>query len=158
MNSNINQVQPQIPSLPLGIKEIERAIPHRYPFLFIDRVIEIELGKSIVAIKNLSFNEYFFQGHFPDRPIMPGVLTTEAMAQAAGVLTRLSFDPEYKMEALFFVGIDQVRFRRPIGPGDILRIQVELTKKRSTFFKYYGECQVDNETASSAEFILTSNI
>lgn len=147
-----------MPKLPMGIKEIERAIPHRYPFLLVDRVIALELGKSIFAIKNTTFNEYYFQGHFPSRPLMPGVLSTEAMAQAAGILTRLSFDPDYKIEALFFAGIDNIRFRRPIEPGDTIRIEVELIKKRAEFYKYSGVCKIEGELATSAEFMLTSRI
>lgn len=145
-------------NLPLTILDIQKAIPHRFPFLMIDRVIELELGKSVVAIKNVTFNEHHFQGHFPSRPVMPGVLSVEAMAQAAGVLTRYSFDPEFKIQALYFAGIDAVRFRRPIEPGDVLRLEVELVKHRTDFFKYKGVAKVGDEVASSAEFMLTGRI
>lgn len=141
--------------LPLSIMDIQKAIPHRFPFLMIDRVIELDLGKRVVAIKNVTFNENHFQGHFPTRPLMPGVLSIEAMAQAAGVLTRYSFDPEFKIEALFFAGIDSVRFRRPIEPGDTLILEVELVKHRTDFYKYKGMAKVGDEVASSAEFMLT---
>jgi 3-hydroxyacyl-[acyl-carrier-protein] dehydratase len=142
--------------MPLNIIDIQKAIPHRFPFLLVDRVLEMELGKRIVAIKNVTFNEAHFQGHFPSRPLMPGVLSVEAMAQAAGVLTRYSFDPDFKIEALFFAGIDSVRFRRPIEPGDTLRLEVALMKKRTDFYKYTGVAKVGDEIASSAEFLLTT--
>lgn len=144
--------------LPLGILEIQKAIPHRAPFLLIDRVIEMELAKRIVAIKSVSYNESYFQGHFPTRPVMPGVLSVEAMAQAAGVLIRHSFDPEYKITGLFFATVDQVRFRRPIEPGDSLRLEVALVKHKSDFFKFAGVAKVGDEVASSAEFLLTGRI
>lgn len=155
----MNNLQvPKSPILPMGIKEIEKVIPHRYPFLLIDKVIDIELEKKITAIKCISFNEYFFQGHFPSRPLMPGVLSVEAMAQAAGVLTRLSFDPDYKVEALFFASIDNIRFRKPIEPGDTLYLEIELIKVRNGFYKYYGVAKVCNEVVSSADFLLTARI
>lgn len=126
----------------LDAKEIMEILPHRYPFLLVDRIVEMEKGKRIVGIKNVSSNEPFFQGHFPDYPIMPGVLLIEAMAQTGGVLA-LSYDPEkVKGKNFYFSGIDKVKFRKPVLPGDQVRFEVEVTKKRSSVWRFKGRAFV----------------
>ena len=129
--------------------EIQGLLPHRYPFLLVDRVKELEPGKRIVALKNVTINEPFFQGHFPGRPIMPGVLIVEAMAQAGGVLVfktgEWSGNP-----VVFMTGIDEAKFRRPVVPGDQLRFEIEVLKKRPPFWKMQGKAFVDNEMVCEA--------
>ncbi|MCI0658132.1 MAG: 3-hydroxyacyl-ACP dehydratase FabZ, partial [Acidobacteria bacterium] len=115
---------------PLDVRAIMEIIPHRYPFLLVDRVLELEEGRRIVALKNVTFNEPFFQGHFPGNPIMPGVLVVEAMAQAGAVLL-LHSRPESRGKVVYFAGIDKAKFRRPVVPGDSVRLQVEVLKLRS---------------------------
>ncbi len=134
--------------LPLEAAEIMRIIPHRYPFLLVDRVIELEPGKRVVAIKNVTANEPQFTGHFPDRPIMPGVLMVEAMAQAGAVavLSR----PEYAGKLALFAGVDECRFRRTVVPGDTLRMEVTLEKLRGMFGRARAVASVDGEVATEA--------
>ena len=134
--------------LPLEAAEIMRIIPHRYPFLLIDRVIELEEGKRVVAIKNVSANEPQFTGHFPDRPIMPGVLTVEALAQtgAVAVLSR----PDYRGKLALFAGIDDCRFRRLVVPGDTLRLEVTVEKLARAFGRAKAVASVDGEVAVEA--------
>lgn len=134
----------------LDILQIKALLPHRYPFLLIDRVIDYRPGKSLTAIKNVTSNEPFFQGHFPDRPIMPGVLIIEAMAQAGGVLYYMS-DEEAQPERFFYlVAVDQARFRRPVLPGDQLRMDVSVTRKRRSMWRFDCSSSVDGEEAVSA--------
>ena len=135
-------------SLPLEAADIMRIIPHRYPFLLIDRVVELEPGKRVVAIKAVTANEPQFTGHFPERPIMPGVLMVEALAQA-GAVAVLSL-PEYRGKLVLFAGIDECRFRRTVLPGDTLVLKVELEKLRGVFGR--GKCvaSVDGEIAVEA--------
>jgi beta-hydroxyacyl-ACP dehydratase FabZ len=141
----------------LRIAQIMRILPHRYPFLLIDRVIEIEPDKRIVAIKNVSINEPFFHGHFPKAPVMPGVLTIEAMAQAGAILGLLERKPEdLKNTIVYFMGIDNARFRHPILPGDQMRIVVEVLRRKSFVWKMHGEVHVGGEL--SAEATLLSSI
>ena len=135
-------------TLPLEAAEIMRIIPHRYPFLLIDRVVELEPGKHVVAIKNVTANEPQFTGHFPDRPIMPGVLMVEALAQA-GAVAVLSL-PEYAGKLVLFAGIDECRFRRTVLPGDTLRLEVTLEKLRGVFGRGRGVASVDGEVAVEA--------
>jgi len=137
----------------LDIKEIAKTIPHRYPFLLIDRVIEIEEGKRAVAIKNVTMNEPFFQGHFPDHPIMPGVLIIEAMAQV-GVVMALRM-PQTEGKLVYFAGIDGVRFRRPVIPGDQLRLEVETIWLRGALGKMKGKATVGGEVAVEGEFMFS---
>ncbi len=127
-------------------------IPHRYPFLLIDRIIEIEEGKRIVALKNVTMNEPFFQGHFPGIPVMPGVLMVEAIAQAGCVLGYASSFQE-KGGLLFFTGIDKVKFRKPVVPGDQLIIEVETLKQRAKVVKMRGTVKVDDKLVVEAEFM-----
>lgn len=133
----------------LSITEIQEIIPHRYPFLLIDKVVEIEPKKRIVAIKSVTINEPFFQGHFPDYPIMPGVLIVEAMAQAGGalLLTELE-DRENKL--MVFGGIERAKFRKPVGPGDQLRLEVEVIVWRSNAVKMQGSAFVDGKLVCEA--------
>jgi len=134
--------------LPLEAADIMRIIPHRYPFLLIDRVVELEPGKRVVAIKSVTANEPQFTGHFPDRPIMPGVLMVEALAQA-GAVAVLSL-PEYRGKLALFAGIDDCRFRRTVLPGDQLLLKVELEKLRGMFGRARAVASVDGEVAVEA--------
>jgi 3-hydroxyacyl-[acyl-carrier-protein] dehydratase len=130
----------------LGIQKI---LPHRPPFLMVDAIVEMERLKRIVAVKNVTINEYFFAGHFPGRPIMPGVLIVEAMAQAGGLLLLQEVsDREHKL--LYFVAIDNARFRRPVVPGDQLRVEVKVLNWRGDFCKLEGKASVDGELAAEA--------
>ncbi len=133
----------------LTTDEIMALLPHRYPFLLIDRVVEVERRKRIVAIKNVTINEPFFQGHFPGYPIMPGVLVVEAMAQAGGVLVLLDLpDPGDKL--MLFTGVDGAKFRRPITPGDQLRIEITILQLRSRAVRLEGKAFVDGKLACEA--------
>ncbi|MCE5312079.1 MAG: 3-hydroxyacyl-ACP dehydratase FabZ [Nitrospiraceae bacterium] len=134
----------------IDIKEIMSLLPHRYPFLLVDRVIELEPHKNAVGIKNVSFNEPFFQGHFPGNPIMPGVLVVEAMAQVAGIL---AFKSGIEGSAVYFMSIDNVKFRKPVLPGDQLRFEVEVTHKRGSVWKFSGKAYIDGKVASEADFV-----
>jgi 3-hydroxyacyl-[acyl-carrier-protein] dehydratase len=137
----------------LDIVEIMAILPHRYPFLLIDRVIEIDRHKRIVALKNVTANEPHFVGHFPDYPIMPGVLTVEAMAQAGGALLLTEFSAAEREEKLMvFTGISEARFRRPVTPGDQLRIEVTVLNWRTTMVKLKGEVTVEGKLVSDATF------
>ena len=133
----------------LDIVEIMRILPHRYPLLLIDRVVEMERKQRIVAIKNVTFNEPHFQGHFPDYPIMPGVLMVEAMAQAGGALL-LTEIPDRESKLMVFTGIDDAKFRRPVVPGDQLRIEVQVLNWRSRAVKMQGKITVDGRLACEA--------
>ena len=129
--------------------EIQALLPHRYPFLLVDRIREFEPHKRIVGIKNVTVNEPFFQGHFPGRPVMPGVLIIEAMAQAGGVLVFKSGGPVGKT-VMYLTGIDEAKFRKPVVPGDQLRFEIEVIKKRPPFWKMQGKAFVDNESVCEA--------
>lgn len=136
------------------IEEILKYLPHRYPFLLIDRVLTIEEGKSLTALKNVTMNETFFTGHFPHRPVMPGVLILEAMAQAGGVLAYKSTNTSPADGVLYyFAGIDNARFRKVIIPGDQLILKVEVLRAKRDIWKLLGEAYVNDELACSAEFM-----
>ncbi|MGC2423733.1 MAG: 3-hydroxyacyl-ACP dehydratase FabZ [Nitrospirota bacterium] len=135
----------------LDIIEIQKILPHRYPFLFVDRVLEIEPGKRLVAIKNVSFDEHFFQGHFPGKPIMPGVLIVEALAQASGILVHKTVESDDNM--VYFMSIDKVKFRKPVVPGDQLVLEVEPLQVRGKVYKFKGEAKVDGKVVCEAEFM-----
>ncbi len=128
------------------------SIPHRYPFLLVDRILEFEPGRRVVAIKNVTFNEPFFQGHFPGAPVMPGVLIVEAMAQAGAVLL-LHDMPDRGAKLVYFTGIDQARFRRTVGPGDRLVLTLEVLKLRSSTCKMRGLAEVDGQRVAEAEIL-----
>ena len=136
---------------PMKINEILQAIPHRYPFLLVDRVLELKPGEKGVGIKNVTMNEPFFQGHFPQTPIMPGVLIVEAMAQLGAVIV-LSM-PENKGKLAFFAGIDGMRFRRQVIPGDQLRLEVEITRMRGSIGKGKGRALVEGQVAAEGTII-----
>ena len=133
----------------LDINAIQAILPHRYPFLLVDAVEEMERWKHIVGIKNVTINEHFFQGHFPGKPIMPGVLIIESMAQTGGLLL-LQEVKEREKKLLYFVAIDDARFRRPVVPGDQLRIEVNVLAWRGTFCKLHGRASVGGELAAEA--------
>lgn len=135
--------------------EIQALLPHRYPFLLVDRIKEFEPHKSIVGIKNVTVNEPFFQGHFPGRPVMPGVLIIEAMAQVGGVLVFKSGGAVGKT-VMYLTGIEEAKFRRPVVPGDQLRVEIEVLKKRPPFWKMQGKAYVDNEVA--CETVVTAMV
>jgi 3-hydroxyacyl-[acyl-carrier-protein] dehydratase len=135
---------------------IQRMIPHRYPFLMIDRVVEIVADSSAVGIKNVTLNEPFFQGHFPGRPIMPGVLIVEAMAQTAAVLVVATVGAAAAGKLVYFMTIDQARFRRPVVPGDQLRIKVVKQQKKLGVWKFIGQASV--ETRMAAEAVISAKI
>lgn len=126
----------------LNIDQIMARLPHRYPFLLVDRVLDFVEGESIRAIKNVSINEPHFNGHFPGHPVMPGVLIVEAMAQVGGVLA-LSFVPEDKQYLVYFTGIDDVRFRKPVRPGDQLLFEITVLRRRGAMWRFKGEAFVD---------------
>jgi 3-hydroxyacyl-[acyl-carrier-protein] dehydratase len=135
----------------MNIAQILRFLPHRYPFLLVDRVLSLEIDQSIVAIKNVTYNEQFFQGHFPDKAVMPGVLIVEALAQAAGILAYKSMDwsPE---SSLFYLGaISETRFKKIVLPGDQLKLTAKVLKKRTTVWKFSCEAFVDNESVCTTE-------
>jgi 3-hydroxyacyl-[acyl-carrier-protein] dehydratase len=133
----------------LDINAIQAILPHRYPFLLVDAIEEMERWKHIVGIKNVTINEYFFQGHFPGKPIMPGVLIIESMAQTGGLLL-LQEVKDREKKLLYFVAIDDARFRRPVVPGDQLRIEVNVLAWRGTFCKLQGRASVGGELAAEA--------
>ena len=135
----------------LGPKEIQETLPHRYPFLLVDRIVEMELGKRVVGIKNVTINEPFFPGHFPGHPIMPGVLIVEAMAQVGAVLLMRSLDARAEKKVIYFTGIDKARFRRPVVPGDQLRFEVEILQLRRQLCRMKGAAYVDGKLVAEAE-------
>jgi len=138
--------------LVIKISEIMKYLPHRYPFLLVDRIVEFEENKRVVGIKNVTINEPFFQGHFPGHPIMPGVLLIEAMAQVGGVLA-LKSDPEPEKKLLFFMSIDKAKFRKPVVPGDQVRLEIDLIKSRGTVRVLKSVAIVDNTVVAEAEMM-----
>jgi 3-hydroxyacyl-[acyl-carrier-protein] dehydratase len=140
----------------MDINEILRLLPHRYPFLLVDRVLEFEPGKSLVGIKNVTINEPFFQGHFPEKPVMPGVLILEALAQATGLLAFRTENRGAERDSLYyFVGIDNARFKRPVEPGDQLRLAVKLIKTKRGIWVFDTDATVDGHTAATATIMCT---
>jgi beta-hydroxyacyl-ACP dehydratase FabZ len=138
----------------LDIQQIMERLPHRYPFLLIDRVLELDPGRRIVALKNVTFNEEFFQGHFPGQPIMPGVLILEAMAQAGGILV-LPPDGSAAGKTFYLVAIEHTKFRRAVVPGDRLTIELNVIRARGHFRRLAGRAEVDGQLAAEAELTLT---
>jgi 3-hydroxyacyl-[acyl-carrier-protein] dehydratase len=137
----------------IDIKEIMAMLPHAYPFLLVDRILEVEPGKRVVGIKNVTYNEPFFPGHFPGRPIMPGVLIVEAMAQTAGVLIFYSLPEEERKKTVFFLAIDNVRFRKPVIPGDQLRMELEITRHRQSIWGFKGKAFVDGNVVAEGDLL-----
>ena len=137
---------------PLDIKRVMAALPHRYPMLLVDRVESLDPEKGIVAIKAVSMNEEFFQGHFPGRPIMPGVLQVEALAQAAGVLAVESLGLAGSGKLVYFMAIDEAKFRTPVEPGVLLRLEVEFIQKRTSVCKFAGRAMIGDKLAAEASF------
>jgi len=133
----------------MNINEIMQHLPHRYPFLLVDRIIDLQPGESITGIKNVTFNEPFFQGHFPGQPIMPGVLIIEAMAQVAGIA---AFSSGMEGKAVYFMSIEKAKFRRPVVPGDQLRLEIKVLQQRGNVWKFSGAATVDGKLASEADF------
>ncbi len=142
--------------LPLTYKDIIKILPHRRPFLFVDMITELELGERVVGIKNVTIDEPFFEGHFPENPIMPGVLVIEAMAQVGGILARLSVPESMKLEAgkaIYFAAIDKVKFRKPIVPGDQILFEVTAIRKGTRIWKMKGKAMVNKTVAAEAELV-----
>jgi 3-hydroxyacyl-[acyl-carrier-protein] dehydratase len=138
----------------IGRQEIATLLPHRYPFRFVDRVLEFEDGVRIIAVKNVSFNEPYFQGHFPERPLMPGVLICEALAQAGALLVYRSSDGVAAGRVLILAGLDDVRFRHPVVPGDQLLLEVALRKRHRPLWKMRSVAKVGDRIAAEADFSL----
>jgi 3-hydroxyacyl-[acyl-carrier-protein] dehydratase len=133
----------------MDIREIQDILPHRYPFLLVDRILEIEYGKRAVGLKNVTINEPFFVGHFPGNPIMPGVLIVEAMAQVAGIL---AFRSGVKGDTVYFMSIEKAKFRKPVVPGDQLRFEITTLQHRGNVWKFSGATTVDERLVAEAEF------
>jgi beta-hydroxyacyl-ACP dehydratase FabZ len=138
----------------IGISEILKILPHRYPFLLVDRILEVEKGKRIVGIKNVTFNEEFFQGHFPGNPVMPGVLIVEAMAQVAAI-GLLGIIPEHEKKLLYLSAVDRCKFRRPVVPGDQLRIEAEILNLKTRVCKCRAVATVNGQVCAEAELLST---
>jgi len=137
----------------LDILAIMQRLPHRYPFLLIDRIVRFVPGEEIVALKNVTMNEPFFQGHFPAKPVMPGVLIIEALAQAGGILAAEIRGPEKQGDIIYFMGMDAVRFRKPVVPGDQLMLEARVLKMRSRVAKMAGRALVDGQLVAEAELM-----
>jgi len=140
----------------MDINKILQHLPHRYPFLMIDRVVEYRQGESLVGYKNVTYNEHFFQGHFPERPVMPGVLILEAMAQATGLLAFQTVERGARRDSLYFlVGMDKARFKRPVEPGDQLYLRAKLLRSKRGIWFFDCDARVDDSIVASAEIMCT---
>ncbi len=143
------------PSAVIGsynIAQIMRAIPHRYPFLLIDRVVDLVIGESATGVKNVSINENFFQGHFPSEPVMPGVLLIESMAQTAAVLVVATLGPDAEGKLVYFMSIEGAKFRRPVVPGDQVMVHVTKVQRRMNVWKFSGQARVDGQVVAEATY------
>jgi len=138
----------------LDIEALLDRLPHRYPFLMVDRVLEVVPGKSLVAIKNVTVNEVYFQGHFPGHPVMPGVLILESLAQAGGVLACESVTAEERITMLYLVGVENSRFKQIVRPGDQLKLCVELTKRKRSLWRFATRAEVDGKVVAEAEIMM----
>jgi 3-hydroxyacyl-[acyl-carrier-protein] dehydratase len=134
------------------IAQIMRAIPHRYPFLMVDRVVEVHKNISAIGIKNVTINENFFQGHFPEHPVMPGVLIIECMAQTAAVLVVETLGPEARGKLVYFMTVENAKFRKPVVPGDQMRVHVVKEKQRANIWKFHAEAKVDGKVVAEATY------
>ncbi|MFO7607487.1 MAG: 3-hydroxyacyl-ACP dehydratase FabZ [Desulfurivibrionaceae bacterium] len=137
----------------IDIKEILKLLPHRYPFVLVDRIVELKLGERAVGLKNVSINEPFFQGHFPTDPIMPGVLILESMAQVGGILAFLTDRDRFEGELVYFAGLDNVRFRRKVIPGDQLIIKADVVRRKGKIYKFSARAFVDEQLAAEANLM-----
>jgi len=139
----------------MDIKLIKEALPHRYPFLLVDRVIEIDVeNQKIIALKNVTYNEHFFQGHFPNEPVMPGVLIIEALAQAGGIFAIKAYSDEQRKDfKMYFMAIDNAKFRKPVVPGDQLILKIDVLKRKRDIWKLKGVAEVNGEVVCEAEFM-----
>jgi 3-hydroxyacyl-[acyl-carrier-protein] dehydratase len=137
--------------LPIDIEKIIKSIPHRYPFLLVDKIIAMEPSKSAVGVKNVTFNEPHFMGHFPDKPIMPGVLIIEAIAQTAAIMVINSLDVDPQNKLVYFMSIDNAKFRKPVVPGDVLELHLEVIQNRSNVWKLSGIAKVEGVKVAEAE-------
>jgi 3-hydroxyacyl-[acyl-carrier-protein] dehydratase len=144
------QARPKVDEI--GIMRIQRMIPHRYPFLLIDKVVELVPDESAIGVKNVTINEPFFQGHFPQRPVMPGVLIIEAMAQTAAVLVVETLGPGSEGKLVYFMSVDSARFRKPVMPGDTLRIHVAKQRNRGNVWKFTAEAKVEGRLVAEATY------
>jgi beta-hydroxyacyl-ACP dehydratase FabZ len=140
------------------VQAIMKFLPHRYPFILVDRILKLVPGEEVVALKNVTINEPFFQGHFPANPIMPGVLIVEAMAQAGGILVMESMPPERHGQPVYFMGIDKVRFRKPVVPGDQLIFEAKLLKMREKVVKMSGKATVEDNLVAEAELMASFGV
>jgi 3-hydroxyacyl-[acyl-carrier-protein] dehydratase len=138
----------------MDIREIEEILPHRYPFLYVDRVVEVVPGQKLIAYKNVTVNEPFFSGHFPGHPVMPGVLIVEALAQASALLAYKS-GGSAKGKVIYLMAVDNARFRKPVRPGDRLQLEVEIVKRKGNIWKEKGVATVDGARVAEAEFMAT---
>lgn len=143
------------PTLPLDVNGIMKILPHRFPFLLVDRIVELEHGKRCVGIKNVTINEPFFPGHFPGHPVMPGVLIVEAMAQVAGIMAYLASDEETQKKVSYFMAIENAKFRKPVVPGDQLRIEITTTLNRRGIWGVDGKAYVDGKLVTEASLKAT---
>jgi 3-hydroxyacyl-[acyl-carrier-protein] dehydratase len=156
MNTEAQTAEAQATVKTLDINAIKEYLPHRYPLLLVDRVLDVELGKRITAIKNVTVNEEFFNGHFPHKPVMPGVLMIEAMAQTAAILSFMTMNvkPD-ENSVVYFVGIDNARFKRPVEPGDQLKMDIEILRVSRGIWKYKAVATVDGKVAVEGELMCT---
>jgi len=143
------------PVLPMDLREILRILPHRYPMLLVDRIVAYDPGRTIEGLKNVTFNEPFFQGHFPGAPVMPGVLLLEGMAQVGGILAYLDTPESIGSKLIYFAGIDGARFRQPVVPGDQVRYHLEMLKQKGRIRKMAGKALVDGQVVAEAELMAT---
>jgi 3-hydroxyacyl-[acyl-carrier-protein] dehydratase len=150
--ARMSQSKTEEPLANIDIAEILNRIPHRYPFLLVDRAEAYRAHQSIVGIKCVTINEPFFQGHFPGNPVMPGVLIIEALAQTGAVLMSKSLEVDTDGKTIFFMSVDNARFRNPVRPGDVIRMEVEVVRARSSIFKFKGVAKVGDKVAAEAEF------